>query len=85
MSLSSTKPLTYVHQMYFNSAYLGTRLSAVQLPEQCYLLGLVRGDQLFDLRDDPEITEQDWVVAITLNEMLLPELEVCLQQSIPQN
>ncbi len=59
-------------------------MSAVQLPEQCYLLGLVRGDQLFSLSDDPEIAEQDWVIAITLNEMLLPELKVCLQQSSSQ-
>lgn len=76
--------MAYLHQMYFNSAYLGNHLSEVQLPEQCYLLGLVREDHLFRLSDDPEIAEQDWVIAITLNEMLLPELEVCLQQSIPQ-
>jgi len=67
MSLANTKPLTYVHQMYFNSIYLGARLSTVKLPEQCYLLGLVRGEQLFDLSDDPEIAEQDWIIAITLN------------------
>jgi Trk K+ transport system NAD-binding subunit len=79
---SSHKPVTYIFQIYFNSAYLGRYLSEIQLPEQCYLLGLVRGNHLIEMSKNPQIAEQDWVVAIALNEILLPELAVYLQQSI---
>ncbi|MGP1386250.1 MAG: hypothetical protein ACTS2F_22005 [Thainema sp.] len=73
------KPSTSVHQVYINNAYLGSHLSNIQLPKQCYLLGLIRKHQVFTLADDPIVLEQDWLVAVALNESLMPELDLCLK------
>ncbi|MEB3358998.1 MAG: hypothetical protein VKK04_19895 [Synechococcales bacterium] len=78
------KPSIATHQIYFNSAYLGSQLSSLQLPEQCYLLGLVREDRVYTLADNPEIAEQDWLIAVALSESLLPELELYLKQTKAQ-
>lgn len=73
------KPSTSVHQVYINNAYLGSRLSDIEVPEQCYLLGLVRDNQVFTLADNPILLEQDWLIAVALNESLMPELDLCLR------
>jgi len=78
------KPQPSIHQIYFNSAYLGIQLSEVRLPKQCYMFGLVRNEKVFALADNPTIREQDWLVAVTLNESLMPELDQCLQHSVSQ-
>ncbi|MEA5451104.1 TrkA C-terminal domain-containing protein [Leptolyngbya sp. CCNP1308] len=74
------KPSSSIHQVYFNSAFLGAKLSEVTLPERCFLLGLVRENQVYSLADNPEILEKDWLVAVALDEALMPELDLCLRQ-----
>ncbi|MEB3210847.1 MAG: hypothetical protein VKL39_05810 [Leptolyngbyaceae bacterium] len=76
------KPSTSVHQVYINNAYLGSHLSNlsnIQLPKQCYLLGLIRKNKVFSLADDPVVLEQDWIFAVALSESLLPEFDLCLK------
>lgn len=75
------KPSSSIHQVYFNSVFLGARLSEVELPNQCFLLGLVRGNQVYSLADAPEILAEDWLVAVALNESVVPEFDLCLKQA----
>ena len=79
------KPTSSIHQVYFNSAYLGVHLQDVELPEQCYLLGLIRSNQVLTLADNPKVEEEDWLVAVALNDALMPELDLTLHQSLPPN
>lgn len=74
------KPSPCVHQVYFNSAYLNARLSTIELPETCFWLGLTRRGKVFSIADNPEVLEQDWLIAIALDHAMMPELEQCLKQ-----
>lgn len=79
------KPSSSIHQVYFNSAFLGAKLSDILLPERCFLLGLVRGNRVYSLADNPDISEEDWLVAVALEEALMPELDLCLKQAQQTN
>lgn len=64
-----------------NSSLCGLQLSAVKVPEQCILLGLLRQRQVITFRENPSIYTEDIVLAMALHPMLTPALKVALKES----
>lgn len=66
-----------------NSSHCGLQLSAVQIPEWCELLGLLRQEQIISASENPSIYVGDIVLAIALHPMFAPALKVALKRSHP--
>ncbi len=65
----------------FNSSHCSLRLSTIQLPERCALLGLLRQEQIIPASENPSIFVGDIVLAIALHPMFVPALKVALKRS----
>ncbi|NJO41865.1 MAG: potassium transporter TrkA [Cyanobacteria bacterium RU_5_0] len=66
-----------------NSSHCGLRLSAIQIPERCALLGILRQERIIPISDNPSVYVGDVVLAIALHPMLVPALNVALKRSHP--
>lgn len=44
-------------------------------------MGLIRQEEIILANEDPVICSNDFVVAVAVNPMFLPELKVCLEQA----
>lgn len=75
------KPKFILQKIQFNSIYCGISLEEIRLPKQCYLLGLVRQNEMILTCDNPIVQEQDLLLAVAIDPSLSPELEVCLKQT----
>lgn len=67
----------------FNSIYCGKPLSKIQLPEKCALLGSLRNGAILPISANPTLETGDYVLAIALHPMMIPELEFVLKQGCP--
>ena len=70
-------------QIQFNSSYCGIALSAVQLPDSCYCLGLTRENRLILATEIPNILCGDCILAVAVNRAVAPELEATLNKTHP--
>lgn len=66
-----------------NSSHCGLHLSAIQIPEHCALLGLLRQKRMILANEEPSVYVGDVVLAIALHPMLAPALRVALKRSHP--
>ncbi len=66
-----------------NSCHCGIALTSLQLPEKCFVLGVVRDNQLILASAEPIIWCGDYVLAIALNSALVPALKVALSKKHP--
>jgi Trk K+ transport system NAD-binding subunit len=67
----------------FNSCHSGIALTSLQLPEKCFVLGIVRDNQLILASAEPIIWCGDYVLAIALSQALVPALKVALNKNHP--
>lgn len=75
------KPKFVLQNIQFNSIHCGVVLEDIQLPRQCYLLGLVREGEMILTCNNPIVQEHDLLLAVAIAPSLAPELKVCLQQT----
>jgi Trk K+ transport system NAD-binding subunit len=59
----------------------GHNISEIYLPKQCQIMGLIRQEKIILANEDPVICNNDFVIAVAINPMFLPELKVCLEQA----
>lgn len=65
--------------IYFHSSHLGKPIDSIQLPQDCYFLGIVRASRLIHTHENPTVQEGDALIAIAMNPALSPSLENVLQ------
>lgn len=63
------------------SRHCGLRLSAIQIPERCAILGVLRQGQIIPVSENPSVYVGDVILAIALHPMLVPALKVALKRS----
>lgn len=63
-----------------NSIYCGIHLNAIQLPEKCSFLGILRKDQVISAQENPVIYSGDYILAIAIHPMMVPALKVTLKK-----
>ncbi|HIK15062.1 MAG TPA: hypothetical protein IGS53_07165, partial [Leptolyngbyaceae cyanobacterium M33_DOE_097] len=63
--------------------YCGLRLSSIQIPEQCALLGVLRQERIIPVSENPSVDVGDIVLAIAFHPMMAPALKVALKRSHP--
>lgn len=89
MMITSSKPLSYGKPkclaclVCINSAYLGQFLQEIQLPKDCFLLGIVRRKSLIFAGSNPMICEGDWLLAVALKSSSLLQLRTILKRTRP--
>ncbi len=66
-----------------NSSHCGLPLSAIQIPECCALLGLLRQERIIPASENPTIFVEDAILAIALHPMFVPALKIALKRSHP--
>lgn len=66
-----------------NSCHCGLRLTAIRLPEQCTLLGILRGDHIIPVDKNPPIHAGDFVLAMAFHPMLVSALNAALKKVHP--
>jgi Trk K+ transport system NAD-binding subunit len=64
-----------------NSRYCGVALNALNLPDKCKCLGLVREGQVILPSHNPTLSSGDTILAVALNPALAPVLEVTLKKT----
>lgn len=77
------KPTAVSIRVCFKSCYCGIRLRDIVLPEECQMLGLVRGNNVIFVSDNPEVKCDDVLLAVAINPMYSPELQLCLKKLKP--
>jgi Trk K+ transport system NAD-binding subunit len=65
--------------IYFHSVHLGKPLEAIEMPEDCYFLGVVRADKLIYAHENPIIQDGDSLIAIAMDPSISPALDNFLQ------
>jgi NhaP-type Na+/H+ and K+/H+ antiporter len=68
-------------KIQINSSYCGIALSSLHLPEKCFLIGLVRDNQVILANQEPTICCGDEVLAIALNSPQVPALKFALNKT----
>ncbi|WP_228035465.1 TrkA C-terminal domain-containing protein [Oculatella sp. LEGE 06141] len=66
-----------------NSRHCGLRLSAIQIPERCAILGVLRQERIIPASENPSVYVGDVVLAIALHPMFVSALKVALKRSHP--
>lgn len=80
---SVIEPALFGVIVQMNSSHCGLQTSAIQVPEQCAILGLLRQEQIILASEDPAIFVGDVILAIALHPMLVPAFKVALKRSHP--
>lgn len=70
-------------KIQFNSCYCGCPLSAITLPRNCGLLGIVRSEKLILASDNPTVYYGDDILAVAVNPGMAPELQLILKKRHP--
>lgn len=65
--------------IYFHSVHLGKPLGAIEMPESCHFLGLIRSERLVLAHENPIVQDGDSLIAIAMDPSISPALENCLQ------
>lgn len=73
--MSISEPRIVQVRIQRNSAYYKERLSDIELPQNSYILGLVRGFTLITVDENPLILEQDIIIAVATNPAFGPLLK----------
>ncbi|PSB30137.1 potassium transporter TrkA [filamentous cyanobacterium Phorm 46] len=81
--MSFAEPKLIQVPIQFNSSYCGIALSAIQLPDHCYCLGLTRENRLIIASEIPTIFFGDRILAVAINRAIGCELEVTLKKTHP--
>jgi len=70
-------------KVQFNSVYCGKYLTTIPVPKNCIILGCLRNQEVISSSQNPLINIGDYILAITLHPMMLPELEFILKKTCP--
>lgn len=79
--IKQTEPAMFAVKIQPNSSHCGIHLSAIELPDHCAVLGLLRKNCIIPVSKDPEIYAGDSILAIALHPMLVPALKVVLKKT----
>ena len=66
-----------------NSCHCGVTLSSLKLPQSCFLIGLVRDNQVILASAEPTIHCRDKLLGVALNPALVPTLKFVLGKTHP--
>lgn len=77
------EPSLFGVMVQLNSIYFGTSLTSIQLPDQCALLGILRNGKVISVKETPKIYAGDWILAMAIHPMMVPELKVALKKTHP--
>jgi NhaP-type Na+/H+ and K+/H+ antiporter len=77
------EPAVFTVKIQPNSSLCGIHLTAIAMPEQCALLGLLRDGLIISIKENPAIYAGDFVLAIALHPMMVPALKVTLKRTHP--
>ncbi len=81
--IHTEKPAPASIRVCFKSCYCGIKLRDIVLPEECQMLGLVRGNKVIFVNENPKVQCDDVLLAVAINPMYLPELKLCLKKLKP--
>ena len=81
--IHAEKPQVVSIRVSLNSCYCGVRLRDIVLSEECRILGLVRENNLIFLNENPQVKCDDVLLAVAINPMYAPELQVLLKRLKP--
>lgn len=70
-------------QIVSNSCHCGVALNSLELPDQCFILGIVRNNQVILASEEITIWHGDYILAIALSSSLIPMLKYILQKTHP--
>jgi NhaP-type Na+/H+ and K+/H+ antiporter len=79
-AVKPTQPALFGVTIQSNSRHCGLCLSAIDIPQHCALLGLLRQEQIILSTENPTICVGDIVLAIAYYPMLVPALKVALKR-----
>jgi Trk K+ transport system NAD-binding subunit len=65
--------------IYFHSVHLGKPLEAIEMPNDCHFLGIVRAGRLVHAHENPILQDGDSLIAIAMNSSISPALRNFLQ------
>jgi Trk K+ transport system NAD-binding subunit len=65
--------------IYFHSVHLGRPLEAIEMPEGCHFLGVVRAEKLVYAHENPVVQDGDSLIVIAMDPSISPALENFLQ------
>ncbi|ELR99885.1 hypothetical protein [Gloeocapsa sp. PCC 73106] len=68
-------------RVQFNSAYYLQSMSSIELPQDCYLLGIIRENSFIEVSKNPTMIEQDIIVAVTTHPGFGPLLKHQLKKT----
>ena len=78
--MSVLAPALVQIRVQFNSVYCGDRLDSINLPNDCYILGIIRRNQVILANQNPIILDQDFIVAVAINPAYVPSLKAYLMK-----
>ena len=79
----SIDPSSFGVKGQFNSIYCGGYLADIQIPRKCVVLGCLRNEEFIPISQNPLINIGDYILAMTLYPMMVPELEFILKKACP--
>ncbi|HIK07958.1 MAG TPA: TrkA C-terminal domain-containing protein [Trichormus sp. M33_DOE_039] len=70
-------------KIQINNCWCGLSLNNVKLPPNCFLIGIVREDQVISASTEPTIYCGDELLGLTMNSAQVPALKFLLQKTHP--
>jgi Trk K+ transport system NAD-binding subunit len=70
-------------KIQFNSVYCGNYLADIPVPKNCVILGCLRSQEVISMSENPLINIGDYILALTLHPMIVPELKFMLKKTCP--
>jgi hypothetical protein len=70
-------------KIQINSCYCDITLTSIQLPQNCFVLGIVRENQIILASAEPTIWCGDYVLALAFSSALFPALKFTLNKRHP--
>ncbi|MBW4559361.1 MAG: TrkA C-terminal domain-containing protein [Trichormus sp. ATA11-4-KO1] len=66
-----------------NSCYCGIPLNSLKLPEKCFVIGLIRDNQVILASTEPTIWYGDVILTVALSASLVPMLKLVIHKTHP--
>ncbi len=66
-----------------NSIYCGKYLADIQIPRKCVVLGCLKNEEFIPISQNPLINIGDYILAMTLHPMMVPEFKFILNKACP--
>lgn len=79
----SVDPSLFGVKVQFNSVYCGNYLADIQIPRKCIVLGCLSNEKFIPISQNPSIAIGDYILAMTLHPMMVPELKFVLKKTCP--